>query len=106
MKLLLDECVPRRLKRSLANHDVSTVDDVGFKGLKNGELLSSAAYKGFEVLITVDQNVRHQQNRDNLPLAIMVLTAQTNRFESLSPLIPEVEIALKEINKGEIIVIE
>lgn len=53
MKLLLDECTPRRLKRDFAGHQVFTVDDVGLKGVKNGELLRAAVDKGFDVLITV-----------------------------------------------------
>ena len=57
MKLLLDECVPRRLKRDFPQHEVSTVIEAGFQGLKNGLLLQSAANAGFEVLITVDQNL-------------------------------------------------
>ncbi len=54
MKLLLDECVPRRLKREISIHDVLTIDEAGLKALKNGNLLSAASEK-FEVLITVDR---------------------------------------------------
>ena len=86
MKLLLDECVPRRLKRDFSGHEVFTIDEAGFKGLKNGDLIGAASGI-FEVLITVDKNIEHQQNRNNLPLAIIILSAKSNRYESLSPLI-------------------
>ena len=56
MKLLLDECVTRRLKREFANHEVHTVDEAGFKGLENGDLLKAASGK-YEVLVTVDRNL-------------------------------------------------
>ena len=61
MRVLLDECVTRYLKRDLPGHEVFTVEEAGFKGLKNGRLLESAAGH-YDVLITVDQNLQHQQN--------------------------------------------
>ncbi len=79
MKLLLDECVPGRLKRDFIGHNILTIDEAGFKGLKNGKLID-AAEQIFEVLITVDKNIRHQQNRDKLPIAIIILSAKSNRF--------------------------
>jgi predicted nuclease of predicted toxin-antitoxin system len=59
MKLLLDECVTRKIKRDLAAHEVRTIEEAGMKGLENGELLRSAAGK-YEVLVTVDRNMEHQ----------------------------------------------
>jgi Domain of unknown function (DUF5615) len=56
MKLLLDECVTRHLKRDLTGHEVHTVEEAGFKGLENGDLLKAASGV-YEVLITVDQNL-------------------------------------------------
>ena len=67
MKLLLDECAPRRLKNYFVGHDVSTIEQAGFKGLKHGNLLRAAEGK-FEVLITVDKNIEYQQNTTALPL--------------------------------------
>ena len=67
MKLLLDECLPRKLKREFTGHKVLTIDEAGFKGLKNGELIRSAGEKGFEVLVSVDKNIEQQQNKENLP---------------------------------------
>lgn len=106
MKPLLDECAPRRLKRSFDAPEILTVDEAGFKGLKNGALIRAAADAGFKVLVTVDKNIEHQQNKTALPLAILILTAFSNRLESLLPLVPKALEALDRIEAGEIIIIE
>jgi predicted nuclease of predicted toxin-antitoxin system len=105
MRLLLDECVPRRLKRDFVEFEILTIYEAGFKGLKNGALIRSAS-RNFEILITVDKNIRHQQNKDKLSIAIIILSAKSNRYESLSPLIPKALKALENIKIGEIIIIE
>ena len=86
MKLLLDECVTRYLKRDLIGHEVSTVDQAGFKGLKNGALLKAANLR-FDVLVTVDKSIRHQQNLHAFQIAVLLLIAKTNRYEDLKPLV-------------------
>ena len=73
MKLLLDECVTRYLKPDFIGHDVSTVDEAGFKGLKNGALLRAASGK-FDVLVTVDKSIRHQQNLQSFQIAVLLLS--------------------------------
>lgn len=105
MKLLLDECLPRRLKRTLLGHEIFTVDDAGLKGLKNGELLQAASGQ-FQVLITVDRNIPAQQNLAVLQIALMIMRAKTNRFEHLEPLIPQALATLETIQPGTIVVIE
>jgi hypothetical protein len=82
MKLLLDECVANDLKNDLVGHDVSTTEDAGFKGLKNGKLLEAAAVH-FDVLVTVDQNLRFQQNLKNYDIAILVLKARRSTLPFL-----------------------
>ena len=106
MKLLLDECLPRKLKREFTGHDVFTIDEAGFKGLKNGILIQSASEEHFDILVSVDKNIEYQQNKVSLPLAILVLSAKNNRIESLLPLIPEALKSLEIIKIGEIITIE
>ena len=71
MRILLDECVPRRLRRELPGHDVRTVPEMGLSGKKNGELLKLIAGRGFEVLLTVDQNIRHQQHLQATGIAVV-----------------------------------
>ena len=72
MRLLLDECVPARLRRSMLSHQVSTAVQEGWSGVKNGKLLALAA-TGFDAFMTVDKNLSHQQNTSNLPVAVLVL---------------------------------
>lgn len=88
MRILLDESLPRRLIRELSEHAVSTVTESGWSGLENGELLRTAAGR-FDVFLTADQNIEYQQNLRELPLAVVVLVAYSNRLETLRPLIPE-----------------
>src|SRR5438128_2377384 len=95
MKLLLDECVPRRLKRDFQPHEARIVPEAGFTGLKHGVLLQAAANAGFQVLITVDQNLIHQQNMKTLPVAVMVLIAPRNKYELLAPLVPQALLSCK-----------
>ena len=105
MKLLLDECVTRHLKRDLIGHEVHTVEDAGFKGLENGDLLKVAS-GAYEVLITVDRNLPYQQNLADLNIAILILAAKRNSYVRLKPLIPRALSALETMKVGEIIRIE
>ncbi|MBA3241222.1 MAG: DUF5615 family PIN-like protein [Acidobacteria bacterium] len=103
MKLLLDECVTRLVRRDFVGHDVYTVDEAGFKGLKNGALLRRAVSDNFEVLITVDQNLAHQQNVKSSGVAVLILVARRNTYEALKPVIPEALEVLDKIRPGEIV---
>lgn len=79
MKLLLDECVTRHLKREFIGHQVHTVEEAGLKGLENGELLRAAS-STYEALITVDRNLPYQQNITGLSIAIMILAAKKKQL--------------------------
>jgi predicted nuclease of predicted toxin-antitoxin system len=105
VKLLLDECVTRHLKRDLASHDVHTVEDAGLQGLENGDLLKAAS-GAYEVLITVDRNIPYQQNIAGLNIAILILAAKRNSYVRLKPLIPRALNALESIKVGDVIRIE
>lgn len=89
MRVLLDHCVPRRLRRLLVGHEVRTAFEQGWSALSNGTLLARAAEQ-FDVFVTVDQNVQYQQNLKALPLPVIMLVVQDNRFETLAPLAPAV----------------
>lgn len=104
MKLLLDECVTSYLKPDFAGHEVLTIEEAGFKGLKNGRLLEAAAGH-FDVLVTVDQNLQFQQNLENVAIAVIVLKAKRSTYPMLKPLIPMIREALERIRPGEIIVV-
>lgn len=93
MRLLLDECVPARLARALPSHQVSTVVQEGWSGIKNRRLLALAASR-FDALITVDKNLPYQQNPHTLPVAVVVLDAASNELTCLLPILPALERAL------------
>ena len=101
MRILLDECVPRPLRRELTGHSVSTIREMGWAGKKNGELLALMAGAGFEVLLTVDQNLRHRQNLAASGVAVVVMVAPSNRLADRVPIIPAVEAALSIIQAGD-----
>lgn len=89
MRVLLDESLPRPLAELLAGHEASTVAQVGWRGLENGALLRQAA-ASFDVVLTGDQSIEFQQNLKTLPVAVVVLVAESNRIESLAPLVPKI----------------
>lgn len=101
MRLLLDECVDRRLARDLAGHEVKTVPQAGWAGKKNGALLAPAE-TAFDVFITVDRNLSFQQNLSEFNIAVLVLHAPSNRLEDLRPLAPKILSALPALAKGAV----
>jgi predicted nuclease of predicted toxin-antitoxin system len=103
MRILLDECVPRRLRRELPGHDVKTVPEMGWSGKKNGELLRLMSPQGFAVLLTTDQNLQHQQNLKPAGVAVLVLASATNRLVDLVPLMPSARAALSSIQPGQVV---
>jgi len=105
MKVLLDECLPRKLKRDVEAEFVQTVPEAGWASKKNGELLLLAE-TACDVLLTNDQNMEHQQNLKNFDLAFVVLVAPTNDIADLEPLMPAANEVLKTIKAGEIEYIE
>lgn len=105
MKLLLDECVTRFLKRDLVGHNVSTVAEAGLSGLRNGTLLREAS-SSFDVLITVDRNIQHQQNIRSLPIAVVILVARGITYAYLKPMVPQIEDVLKTIKPGKMVKID
>lgn len=101
MRVLLDECLPKKLKREIEADFVQTVPEAGWASKKNGELLRLAE-ANFDVLLTNDQNIEHQQNLKSFDLALIVLVAPSNDIADLKPLMPAVSKALKTIQAGEI----
>ena len=104
MKILLDECVDRRLATAIAGHDVKTVPQMGWAGIKNGDLLLLAE-KQFEVFITVDRNLSFQQNLTRYKIAVLVLHARTNRLRDLRLLMQELCTSLSSAKPGEVLLI-
>jgi predicted nuclease of predicted toxin-antitoxin system len=105
MRILLDECLPRRLKDELAEHDVRTVPDCGWQGKKNGELLPLAAGE-YDAFVTVDAGIEHQQNLTSLSIAVVALRAKSNRIEDLRPLMARLREALSAVRPGQWVIVE
>jgi len=104
MRLLLDECVPRKVKLLLAveGHECQTAGEAGLAGKENGELLREAE-KRFDVLITIDKNIPHQQNLSGRNLAILIIRPVSNDIDDIRPQIASALVALRSLKPGEII---
>lgn len=100
MRVLLDECLPRRLRDDLGEHEVRTVPGMGWSGKKNGELLQLAA-GCFDVLLTIDAGIPFQQNIGTAALGVIALSAPNNRLEMLRPLMAEVRALPPTIRAGQ-----
>jgi hypothetical protein len=103
VRVLLDECVPKRLRRDLPGLDVSTVGDEGWLGRRNGDLLRSMAGAGFTHLVTVDRNLMFQQNVAVGGVAVVVVHARTNRITELRPLMAKVVDVLPTVAPGQVV---
>lgn len=104
MRLLLDESVAVRLRRSLPGHAVRTVVETGWSGVKNGKLLALAANQ-FDAFVTVDKNLPFQQNMATLPIAVLVLDAMAIDLPALLPLMPNLERALLSLKPRTCVVV-
>ena len=98
MRILADECLPEDVVEWLAERDVKTVQQVGWAGLKNGELLRRAEAE-FDLFLTADKNLRYQQNLKGRRLAILVLPS--NRLKVLRSMIADIESAIDRIVAGQ-----
>lgn len=103
MKILLDENLPKQLKAGFGpDYDVRTVRDMGWLGKKNGELLGLIVFNGFDIFVTLDKNLRYQQNLDRIELKIFLLLALNNRRETLQAFVEKVKSKIKEGNLQKI----
>lgn len=102
MKLLLDECLPKDLLRDFAPHMVGHVKGSAYEGLQNGELLTEAQHE-YDVLITADVNLYHQNKVSQFNLAVVVLRAYRNAYEFLLDAVPEAINALETIQPGQVV---
>ena len=105
MHILIDECLPKKLKQELHRQTVFTVQEKGWSGLENEDLLRVAENE-FDVWVTADKNVEYQQNFDRFDIAIVVLVAYRNRLDALLPLMPQLREVLQVIQSHQIVYIE
>ena len=102
MKVLFDKGVPVRLRRAFDGLDITTVQELGWDELANGELLATAQAE-YDVLISTDSNIKYQQNLPDYNIALIVLRAFNTKLESYLPLIPEIKIAVQAISPGDVV---
>ena len=102
MRVLLDECLPKKLKRLLPGHEVWTVVEKGWAGKRNGDLLALAQTE-FDALLTVDRNLRFQQRVARFEIGVIVLTVPNNTLEALQPLVPAVLQSLEVLRNGQVV---
>ena len=103
MRVLLDEQLPRQLASYITGHEVRTVQQEGWAGTKNGELIRLAVGAGFQTFVTADQNLQFQQNLTNVQLAVVIVSARSNALEDLLPCIPALLTAIANARPGDLL---
>jgi hypothetical protein len=103
MKILIDECIPRKLKKSISGHDCLTVPEAGLAGTSNGQLLSLAEERGFNVFLTIDKGFEYEQDLSGMSIAVMIVRAKSNQMRDLLPQVPAWLAALRSIKPGELV---
>lgn len=106
MKILLDECVTKHLKPHLNDYEILTVREMGWSGIKNGILMSLCTEHSFDILLTIDKNLRYQQNLDKYPVTIVVLNSFSSKVEELITLLPTFRSQLSTFEKHKAYVID
>ena len=104
MRLLIDECLPRTIKFLFEDggHECRTVQEAGFSGKENGELLSLAE-QNFDVFVTIDKNIQYQQNMSNRKIAVLIIRTKSNDIDDIRPQVPYALATLDSIKPGEIV---
>jgi len=102
VRVLLDECVDSRLAAHIRGHAVSTVAARGWGGISNGELLALAQSE-FDVFVTVDRNLAFQQHLPRFTIAVILLSAGSNRIADLIPVVPALLAAIPTAAGGQVV---
>ena len=103
MRILLDECLPRDLRKHFRGYECDPAAHAGLAGIANGELLAQAERSGWQVLLTMDQGIPYQQNLEGRTILVIVIRAQSNRLADLLPHVPEIQDLLQSIEPGRTI---
>jgi hypothetical protein len=98
LRILIDECLPCELGDELAGHEVKTVQQAGWAGLTNGELMRKIS-GSFEIFLTIDKRLESEQHIPE-DVALITVRARSNRTQDLRPLVPEVLRAVIETPLG------
>ena len=106
MKILLDECVTKKVKELLTHHTIFTIGQMDWQGLKNSMLIKQAEQQGFDILLTVDKNICYQQNTSKYNISIVVLNSNNSTIETLKEYIPNFLEQINSFEKGQLYIIE
>jgi len=106
MKILLDECVTKRLKKYLEEFEVYTVRELNLSGTKNGKLMTYCVDNSFDILLTIDKNLMYQQNLEKYPLTIVVFNCFTSKLEELITFLPSFKSQISRFKKHEACLID
>lgn len=101
MRVLLDNCVPRKLATHLVGHQTTTVAKLGWNSLNDGPLLD-AAENQCDVFVTMDRSIPFQQQLGHRSFAVILLRATSNRIEQLQPLVSDILTTLADIQPGQL----
>jgi predicted nuclease of predicted toxin-antitoxin system len=104
MRILLDECVNPRLRLAFPGDEVNTVSEMGWRSLSNGELLKQAT--GFDVFITIDQSVHHQNPTHRFPIGILILLTRANQLAAYRPHFTRIRDAVRQTRPGQVNLLE
>ena len=102
MKILLDECITKRLKSKLTEYQVNTVFEMGWSGLKNGTLMTKAIKNNFDIFLTIDKNIEYQQNLKSYQIAVVVINTASSKLENLEKLLPKFKQDINTFEKGKV----
>jgi predicted nuclease of predicted toxin-antitoxin system len=102
MRVLLDECVNPRVRDAFPKHAVRTVIEMGWGGITNGRLMV-LAQQNFDVFVTVDQNLEHQQNLAKLTLGLVIVAVPDNNIKYFKPIFVELQRAAESVRPGRVI---
>lgn len=106
MKILLDECVTKRLKPFLVDHEVYTVSEMKWNGFKNGKLLLQSIQNNFNIILTIDKNMLHQQNMDKHVISLVVFNTNSSKIEDLKLFLPNFNSLLEKLEMHKAYIID
>ena len=106
MKILLDECVTKRLKPYLDKFEVFTVSEMNWNGIKNGKLMALCFENNFDLLLTIDKNLMFQQNLDKYEVTIVVFNSFTSKLEELVLFMPSFKSQIDTFEKRKAYIVE
>ena len=102
MRILLDECVNAGVSKAFPGHAVKTVAQTGWSGTDDGPLLA-LAQEQFDVIVTIDRNLEHQQNLKKFKLGFVIVHVRSNEIASYLNLFAQMEKAAENVRAGQII---